>query len=75
MIIEKNQNGRGRTIAPTGRLDTTQAPKLKATLPGIEHLVLDFTKLDYLSSAGLRILPGAQKQMTDRAICLFASII
>lgn len=36
---------------------------LKASLPGVDHLVLDFAALDYLSSAGLRVLLGAQKQM------------
>ena len=67
MTIEKNQNGSELIITLTGRLDTIHAPQLeaelKASLPGIEHLVLDFDALDYLSSAGLRVLLGAQKLM------------
>ena len=40
--------------------------ELKENLPGIEHLVLDFAGLEYLSSAGLRVLLGAQKQMNKQ---------
>ena len=50
-----------------GRLDTTTAPKLEAELKqsvsGVIKLVLDFASLDYLSSAGLRVLLAAQKVM------------
>ena len=67
MTIEKNLNGAELTLTLTGRLDTTTAPQLegelKASLDGVESLVLDFEKLDYLSSAGLRVLLSAQKQM------------
>ena len=76
MTIEKKLNGAGMTITLTGRLDTTTAPQLeaelKASLPGVEHLVLDFAALDYLSSAGLRVLLAAQKQMNkqgDMVLC------
>lgn len=50
-----------------GRLDTTTAPKLEAELKqsvsGVIKLVLDFASLEYLSSAGLRVLLAAQKVM------------
>ncbi|MBR0041299.1 MAG: STAS domain-containing protein [Oscillospiraceae bacterium] len=50
-----------------GRLDTTTAPdlekELKASLNGVSELVLDFAGLEYISSAGLRVLLSAQKTM------------
>ena len=67
MTITKNQNGTELTIALEGRLDTTTAPELdkelKGCYEGIEALTLDFGKLDYISSAGLRVLLVAQKTM------------
>ena len=70
MTIEKKQNGTELTITLAGRLDTTTAPQLEAelktSLDGIETLVLDFAALDYLSSAGLRVLLAAQKVMNKQ---------
>lgn len=70
MTIEKNLNGATLTITLTGRLDTTTAPQLeaelKASLPGVESLALDFASLEYLSSAGLRVLLAAQKTMNKQ---------
>lgn len=70
MTIEKKINGTELTIALTGRLDTITAPQLenelKASLEGVENLALDFAGLDYLSSAGLRVLLAAQKQMNKQ---------
>ena len=67
MTIEKNAEGKKLTITLTGRLDTTTAPKLetelKQNISGVEELVLDLTALEYLSSAGLRVLLSAQKVM------------
>jgi anti-sigma B factor antagonist len=67
MTIDKNLNGTELTVALTGRLDTTTATQLEAELnqciPGVKKLVLDFTALEYLSSAGLRILLSTQKTM------------
>ncbi len=67
MTITKNQNGNALTVALEGRLDTTTAPQLeaefKASINGVEELVLDLAKLEYLSSAGLRVLLAAQKVM------------
>ena len=70
MTIEKNVNGTELTIAITGRLDTTTAPQLEAefkqNIAGVEKLVLDFAALEYLSSAGLRVLLAAQKVMNKQ---------
>jgi len=70
MTIEKITNGTELTIKLTGRLDTTTAPELEAALKesyaGVEKLVLDFAGLEYLSSAGLRVLLGAQKTMNKQ---------
>ena len=67
MTIEKIAQGNKLTIALAGRLDTTTAPKLemelKQNISGVEELVLDFAGLEYLSSAGLRVLLSAQKVM------------
>lgn len=67
MEIYKEQNGRELTVRLSGRLDTTTAPKLegelKRSLDDTERLVLDLEALDYLSSAGLRVLLAAQKVM------------
>ena len=70
MTIEKKLNGTELTSTLTGRLDTTTAPQLeselKASLDGVEKLVLDFAALNYLSSAGLRVLLAAQKTMNKQ---------
>ncbi len=58
------------TIALEGRLDTVTSPDLEAMLktvmPEVTELVLDFGKLDYISSAGLRVLLSAQKVMNQQ---------
>ena len=58
------------TRAVSGRLDTTTAPELdaalKEALPGVKELVLDFSALDYISSAGLRVLLSTQKIMSKQ---------
>ena len=70
MTINKNLEGNTLTIALEGRLDTTTAPELekelKSSLDGVKELVFDFTKLDYISSAGLRVLLSAQKLMNKQ---------
>ena len=69
-IINKAINERELIIALEGRLDTATAPELEAklnqSLNGIEKLVFDFAALDYLSSAGLRVLLSAQKTMNKQ---------
>lgn len=68
MNIEKKLEGETLTIKVGGRLDTTTAPELdeelKASIGDVTSLVLDFAELDYISSAGLRVLLAAQKAMT-----------
>lgn len=70
MTIEKTLNVSELTVTLTGRLDTTTAPGLEAeikqSIPGVEKLVLDFATLEYLSSAGLRVLLAAQKVMNKQ---------
>ena len=67
MTIHETRNGAELTIGLEGRLDTTTSPELEAglkeALDGVEALVFDFEKLDYISSAGLRVLLSAQKTM------------
>ena len=63
----KTMDGSALTMVLEGRLDTTTAPQLeselKAVLDQADTLVLDFEKLEYISSAGLRVLLSAQKVM------------
>lgn len=70
MTIEKNVNGTELTLTLAGRLDTTTAPQLetelKRSINGIESLVMNFVTLEYLSSAGLRVLLAAQKVMNKQ---------
>lgn len=70
MKIKKAVNGNELTVFLEGRLDTVTAPELEAvlneSLSGVKELVLDFEKLDYISSAGLRVLLSAQKIMNNQ---------
>lgn len=70
MTIEKIVEGTKLTLTLIGRLDTTTAAKLetelKQNISGVEELVLDFASLEYLSSAGLRVLLAAQKVMNKQ---------
>lgn len=70
MNIVKTQDGSVLTVALEGRLDSVTAPELdadiKASLDGVTELVLDFEKLDYISSAGLRVLLSAHKTMSQQ---------
>ncbi len=69
MTINKTQEGSKLTVALEGRLDTTTAPELEAdlkeSLNGVTELIMDLEKLDYISSAGLRVLLWAQKTMNQ----------
>ena len=70
MTINLRQEGANPVIELEGRLDTTTSPELEAqlktTLEGAETLTMDFAKLDYISSAGLRVLLSAHKTMSSR---------
>ena len=69
MTINKTQNGASLLLNIEGRLETTTAPELEAVikteLDGVTELIFDFSKLDYISSAGLRVLLSAQKAMNN----------
>ena len=78
MTIEKNLNSTELTVAIGGRLDTTTAPELeialKESFEGVEKLVLDFACLEYLSSAGLRVLLAAQKTMNKQGEMIIKNV-
>ena len=70
MTINKSQEGSTLNITLEGRLDTMTAPELEAelnkSLSASDALVFDFSKLDYISSAGLRVLLSAHKVMSAK---------
>ena len=70
MEIKKNLEGNKLEITLVGRLDTTTAPELEEALSGaldnVNELVYDFTDLEYISSAGLRVLLANQKFMSKQ---------
>lgn len=70
MTITKNVVGEQLTVVIEGRVDTTTAPTLeeevKASVDGITELIFDFAKVDYISSAGLRVLLSMQKVMNKQ---------
>ena len=78
MTIEKNLNGTELTVTITGRLDTTTAPQLEAefkqNINGVTKLVLDFAALEYLSSAGLRVLLATQKVMNKQGEMIIKNV-
>lgn len=78
MTINRVREGDALTVALEGRLDTTTAPQLEAelkqSLDGVTALALDMEKLDYLSSAGLRVLLAAQKQMNKQGTMVIRNV-
>ena len=72
MNIEQKKNDNALTLAIEGRLDTMTAPQLEAALKtaldGVKELTFDLEKLEYISSAGLRVLLGAQKTMNKQGV-------
>lgn len=78
MTISKNLEGKKLTILLEGRLDTTTSPALEAelkdALTGITELVFDFEKLEYISSAGLRILLANQKIMNKQGSMVIKNV-
>ena len=67
MEIKANKNSSTLELSIVGRIDTTTAPQLEAELKreisGVTELLLDFSGVEYISSAGLRVLLSAQKVM------------
>lgn len=78
MVITKTAEGDKLTLAIQGRLDTTTAPQLeselKASVTDIAELVLDFAELEYISSAGLRVLLSAQKVMSRQGSMILRNV-
>lgn len=70
MTIEKNLNEASLTVKIIGRLDTTTSPELEAdmntAMDGITDLVLDLESMEYISSAGLRVILKMQKRMNSQ---------
>ncbi|MDD7025546.1 MAG: STAS domain-containing protein [Lachnospiraceae bacterium] len=78
MKIENTTNGNEMELALSGRLDTITAPQLEAELKknidGITSLLFDFSDLEYLSSAGLRVLLAAQKIMNKQGSMVIKNV-
>ena len=78
MTITKDAQGNALNVAVAGRLDTTTAPELedvlKSSLDGVEDLRLDFKELEYISSAGLRVLLSTQKIMNKQGKMTVCSV-
>lgn len=78
MTIEKKFDNEELTVTLEGRLDTVTAPsleeELKGSLDGIKKLVLDFQALEYISSAGLRVLLMAQKTMNKQGSMVIRNV-
>ena len=72
MEIKKTVEGTKLTLAPVGRVDTITAPELEAAvqLDGVEELVFDLSQVDYVSSAGLRVLLASQKKMAGKKMVI-----
>jgi len=70
MVINRNLDGAKLTLAPIGRVDTITSPELEAAiqLEGVEELVFDLSQVDYISSAGLRVLLASQKKMAGKSM-------
>lgn len=70
MEIKKIADGAKLTLAPVGRVDTLTSPELEqaVVLDGVDELVFDLAEVDYVSSAGLRVLLSAQKKMAGKVM-------
>ena len=78
MDINMSKNGTELTVKLTGRLDTLTSPdleeQLESELNGVEKLVFDFEKLEYISSAGLRVILGAMQIMEEQGEMIVRSV-
>ena len=70
MEIKKIQSGKSLTLVPVGRVDTLTAPELEAAAvtDEVEELVFDLAEVNYISSAGLRVLLATQKKMAGKSM-------
>lgn len=79
MDINKKIDGEVCLISLKGRLDTTTAPQLeaelKSSLNNIKELVFDLSELEYISSAGLRVLLSAQKVMNSQGSMKITNVV
>lgn len=70
MTIKQKKENKTLTVSISGRVDTNTAPELleflQGAMPGVEELILDLAEVDYVSSAGLRVILYAQKTMTSQ---------
>ena len=70
MTVNKENNNGSLAVSIIGRVDTTTAPELedelKSSFESCSDITLDFAKVDYISSAGLRVLLSAQKTMAKK---------
>ena len=70
MTIDRNVDGAKTQLKISGRLDTSTAPELETTIDacisGVEELIIDFEGLEYVSSAGLRVILKTQKVMNKQ---------
>lgn len=78
MEIIKERSGAALTLKLRGRLDTATAPELeselKGCLDGVQSLTLDLEELEYISSAGLRVLLSAQKTMNKQGAMVVRNV-
>ena len=78
MEIIKTAEDKKLTVEVKGRLDTTTAPELEAalkeSLEGVEELTLNFAELEYISSAGLRVLLATQKTMQGKGEMIVSGV-
>lgn len=78
MTIEKKLNGTELEMILTGRMDTNTAPQfeteLKNNVSGVEKLILNFENLEYISSAGLRVILSAQKMMNKQGEMIIRNV-
>ena len=78
MVINKTKEDSTLTVALEGRLDTTTAPQLEGELrtevEGVSKLIFDLASLEYISSAGLRVLLTAQKVMNKQGEMIIRNV-
>ena len=78
MTIKQKKENKTLTVFISGRVDTKTAPELleflQGAMPGVEELILDFAEVEYVSSAGLRVILYAQKTMTSQGSMKVANV-